>query len=420
MRTLIPLLLVISSGCFVSFDESLLGRSDGGWVDLPSCSDLRCEGDALFGCSRTLVTCALGCASSPTPHCRSVIPSNGLPAPGNAQSADLRISGVAALESCSGELDGASIPGASFSLKEQAAGPRIGVLRIRSALLRPGARLIVGGSCALALVADRDLEIAGAIDLRGGQNAPFMAGPGGGQGGFTGKAGGCGIGAEVSTAEASGGGGGGFGSDGAKGGKAGAGGGSPGTACGQESSEPLVGGSGGGRGGCVAAACASGYGGGGGGALALVAGRAFTLTQGGELNVGGGGGGGGQNGVSGGGGGGSGGAILIEAASVAIAETARLIAGGGGGGGIAESDPATARGAGGVAGETGAAGGAGLVTGGQGAVAGASAATGNDGASGASGGGGGLGRLRINSPSGSVTVPASTSAKVTQGKVKSE
>ncbi len=112
--------------CVVSFDESLLPR-DGG----SPCPTARCEGDRLVGCGRLVEQCLLGCAASPQPHCRRPVPSNGISAPGQAQATDLVVKANAVLDACTGELDGALPVGASFATRDQAGGPRIGVLTIR-------------------------------------------------------------------------------------------------------------------------------------------------------------------------------------------------------------------------------------------------------------------------------------------------
>jgi hypothetical protein len=159
----------------------------------------------------------------------------------------------------------------------------------------------------------------------------------------------------------------------------------------------------------------------GGGAIQFVGGRAVHLVAGGVVHVGGGRGVAGTLGrvsdtdtspVWGPAGGGSGGGILIEAPNVVIDDGAALLATGGGGGGYGACNPApdgvdaapnASLPAGGVCpGGTNpaAAGGAGATTG-TGAAGGATVATvwGSAGS-----GGGGLGRIRINTVDGLYTV----------------
>ncbi len=411
-----PLLLGLAAllaGCMVTFDESLLGRRDGSVsVDQPVCADATCDGDNLVGCGHTLETCALGCVADPTARCRTLVPSNGISAPGRAQTADLVVKGSSILDACSGDLDGAPIPGVTFLTRDQSGGPKLGVVRVRSLSLAAGATLTVLGTCALALVADNRVELAGVLDLRGGANAPYIAGPGGSQGGFVGEAAGCGKGG--SAGSLAGGGGGGFGGSGGNGGKSASSMGTGGAACGVEKLEPLLGGSGGGRGGCKTSGCTSGPGGGGGGAVALIAGQAVVVPAGGGVNVGGGGGGSGTDGASGGGGGGSGGAILIEAPTVTLDGV--LAAGGGGGGGVGSG--ASAAGQQGQLSADAAKGGQGTVVGGDGSSATAASGSGggSDNKDGCAGGGGGAGRVRVNTASGEAQAP-SVNGLLSKGKV---
>jgi hypothetical protein len=163
----------------------------------------------------------------------------------------------------------------------------------------------------------------------------------------------------------------------------------------------------------------------GGGALQLVAGLSFTLHSGAFLNAGGGGGSsGGIAQAQPAGAGGSGGALLIESPTVTIEGNVGANGGGGGQTGGASST-------GGEPGhpDTVARGGYGEATNPPGADG--SFATSVDGSdavspdttSGAVGGGGGAGRIRINTTSGAAAItgavsPAATTPCVSQGKLK--
>lgn len=431
--------------CVVEFDEGLLRRdgsvdsrvedsridssveaaldvrpADGPEADV--CVDTTCEEDWIVGCGGQIEQCHLGCVADPTPRCRRLVPRNGVPSPGGDHSGVLDLTGVDSpvvdLDACAGQLDGKSIPGAVSSRSSQENGPDIGTLQLRSVNIPAGKTLHVVGDCALALVADEGISIAGTLDLRGGANEVFIAGPGGGQGGRTRGGAGCGGGGSGGGGDG-GGGGAGFGSAGGPGGAGGAGG----ETCGNEPIEPLLGGSGGGHGGCSPAPrCRDdGHGGGGGGAAMLVAGQRVILRPSGGINLGGAGGEGGARG-RGGGGGGSGGALLIEAPEVQIDPAAIIAAGGGGGGGVTDADVTFARGERGRLALEAALGGQGLVDGGNGGTVGGAdqdGLTGASNASGGGGGGGGLGRVRVNSRDGAVTLP-STNARVSQGTVRSD
>jgi hypothetical protein len=440
-----------AQGCTVEFDESLLHKPDtappDAAVDAPAdgpdvdtfspdliapdlppkpdqCVGLTCKGNNLFGCGQVVEVCNLGCVTTPSPRCRRMLPSNNVPAPIMDQTKDLKISSSGSLDACTGKLNGNSISGANFSTQSQVGGPKLGILRLRSFTLTAGDTLAVTGACALVVVADQVVEIGGTLDLRGGGpiTAPtHAAGPGGGEGahGTSTAATGCG-GGKSSDPQHTGGGGGGahFGAGGAGGTVTTSGEG--GKTCGDSKLVPLVGGSGGGRGGCGSKPCTvAGDGGGGGGALALVAGGAVKLQASGGINAGGGGGEGGLQGKSGGGGAGSGGSILIEAPTVTLDSAAILACGGGGGGGIDNAKPTSGRGAQGELGTNAAAGGVSL--GGAGSSGSSSSGAAGGATSGVNasggGGGGGQGRIRINTQSGSTTLPSKVHGDLTQSKI---
>ena len=307
----------------------------------------------------------------------------------------------------------------------------------------------VGGR-ALILISDGPIEIHGIIDVSAGHCSPSSdsvacAGPGGGRGGDTSAARGCGPGqvGRAITGSSSGSGGGGYASPGGAGGPSvpppvGGGGGDPmaggaggtGATCPGPSLDPIQGGSGG-----AVAATFSGVhpGGGGGGAVQLTSYTSLSIVSpttpstSGVWAGGAGGSGGAPGGTSpiSGGGGGSGGAILLEAPAIDIRSGTVLAANGGGGGtGAAANDGQPGRfGIAPALGGEAATGGGGA--GGVGATRDFQASDGSLGVIGtmssAGGGGGGAGRIRINavmltnlsaeavsSPAPSVNVPAAT------------
>ena len=284
----------------------------------------------------------------------------------------------------------------------QSDGSKIHVLIVKSLKIEPAAHLSVNRPAAglpLAIVALVDMTILGTIDVHamgdqsygGGfestQNNQKGAGPGGGPAAT-------GVGGTTMGAGAGGGSYCGKGGQGALEANAAVPAGAATAPYGSPEIIPLVGGSSGGSGSFGAGA--------GGGAVQLVAFGQFSMGAGSYINVGGGGG---QPAVSSNpgddsGGGGSGGSILIEATGVQIAGA--LAANGGGGGGVSASGhdgtPDTNRAAGGAM--------AGLGAGGAGGASGN-----NDGTTPASvdpgpvgGGGGGVGRIRINTRSGSAVL----------------
>lgn len=298
----------------------------------------------------------------------------------------------------------------------------LGVFYVDSLTIEEGATLVGTGSRALVLVARRDVRIGGAIEVSATDAAP---GPGGCAGGLASNDAnerrGQGLGGAEGAKDAgaggwSGAGGGSFGGFGGAGGSntGGLTGGAEGAtyATGTRLA-PLLGGSGGGAG--VAGSGAEG--GHGGGAIQIsTSGRVMILPVDqpppfgfdGYIVAGGGGGGGALSGP--GGGGGSGGAILIESAELQCFEDPmsglpapwlHLAAPGGGGGGAGESGEV------GRIGDTrlygfgpqGGDGGGGAPPGGHGSGARGEAATGQAGDF-ASGGGGGWGRVHINTRGG--------------------
>ncbi|HLU67206.1 MAG TPA: hypothetical protein VKZ63_13070 [Kofleriaceae bacterium] len=273
-----------------------------------------------------------------------------------------------------------------------------------------GVTVTASGSLpAIAFLVDGPANLAGGISLPGGDATETAAGAGG-PGGFAGGAlatgdgedeepgnpggGPCGGAGGARAGDdgnhaAGGGGGGGHRGSGGEGGDgvspngndtAGGGGAGPGG-CGQDTLEPLVGGSGGASG--ADGSCGPcGWPGGGGGGAIQISSRVMVAVSG-PISAQGGTGYGvasGNDGRGGGGGGGGGGAILLEAPTVAVSGRLRVD---GGAGGAAGGGP----GAPGAAGPS---------------QNGATAADGNNNAEGGPGGGGGGGRVRLNG----VTPPA--------------
>jgi hypothetical protein len=296
---------------------------------------------------------------------------------------------------------------------------RMAIFVVKSLRIEASALMVVStGHIPLAVVALDTITLLGSVQVPPGLGGGAFnsmsdmkgSGPGGGGGGPASQkaAGGgasfCGVGGQ-GTAET---------------------GGTPyakSTAYGTPELIPLVGGSAGGAG-AVGANSA-----GGGGAIQFVAGTSITLMAGAYISAPGGGGPqGGLATTQEASGGGSGGAILLEAPTVTIAGT--LAANGGGGG-----EGAGGNASGGANGDDGhnadataAAGGA-AGTGNHGGTGGAgdTASGGNavsDGTASASGGGGGVGRIRINTSTGSAVLtggtatPSAVSTCFTQGTLK--
>jgi hypothetical protein len=300
----------------------------------------------------------------------------------------------------------------AFKLAKQADGSPIAVYVARTVRIEKRAVLTITGKNPVAIIA------LDTIDIHGGLVAA-ATGEVGVAGGHTSAKKSAGAGGAGTTTTSAGGGGycgkGGLGA--LEIGKAGAVA-HGGAAYGSPSLVPLLGG---GPGGVLTDPEGGGA---GGGAIQLGARTSITIAVGASINVGGGGGEfGGETSGQGASGGGSGGAILLEAPAVTIAGT--LAANGGGGGGGTSSHVPS--GANGSASATAAAGGVseGISPGGGG-----SAGAHIDGSNGsdtatrtAGGGGGGAGRIRINTATGVAAVtgatlsPAATTPCVTQGKL---
>ena len=240
------------------------------------------------------------------------------------------------------------------------------------------------GDRPIVLVADGAVTINGTLVARG-LCSGSVAGPGGFAGGNGSGSSGAGSGGGDGAASPStGGGGGGYGGSGA-GGKTEPGG----DVFGNAEISLLLGGGGGGAG---SGGGNFGRGGGGGGALHIVSNTKIEITGG--INNGGCGGDPGTGNSDSGGGGGAGGAILLEAPIVTVTGALAVNGGGGGGGG---GNTATA-GADGTLDRTPAAGGSGAASdeGGGSGAAGSVGPGSGAGGSNPGGGGGAIGRIRVN------------------------
>ena len=285
----------------------------------------------------------------------------------------------------------------SIVAAKQSDGSTVNVAVLRSLVVQTGATVTVSGSVPLVIVSLSDVLWSGALAANAAGETP---GPGGAITQTSNAAGaGTGGGLAGSGTVAIGGGGGSFCGQGGPGGGADAG--AP-AAYGAQDCDPLLAGSSGGAGAEDPGA--------GGGAVQIVAAGALVVKAGAVLNVGGGGGtfGGAIAGgtVENAAGGGTGGSLLLEGTTVTINGT--LAANGGGGGG------ASAAGTDGSGDATPAPGGTGATVGGVGgAGATPNGAVGQVSAGNvASGGGGGAGRIRINSSDGTVAGKATYSPSV--------
>ncbi len=392
--------------------------------------------------------CQLGCNEAEN-RCYQLDPSNAGPERLCVAGADdIQVSGdqQLVLDTDGGTLDGQ--PLAAFQTAGQGAGlPELAVFSLDTLTVAAGGVLWIRGNRAPVLLACGDVQIDGTIDVSAENREPGPGGYGGGAGGYRdegdaiaaengaapldSEAGGGGSTEDESPYRESGGGGGGHGQPGGAGGAATSGdgahaGGSAGEVCGAAELVPLHGGAGGGGAGSYRT---GGDGGGGGGALQISAGGTLTIGNGAVIRAAGDGGG--VSSVSnygGGGGGGGGGAILLEAAEL-LAHGTLAANGGGGGGGRTDYHPwgrycpqdtptagglgpaGTARASGGTEcdASSGAPDAGGGGRGGSRAGAPAHGETGFDGRA-SGGGGGGVGRIRLNShQDAALTVDGTTS-----------
>ena len=350
-----------------------------------------CIGDTLRTCTvqgqlPTDKSCAWGCLGS-TPHCGAILPSGGA-----VQSSDVSPSGVGpvTLNAVTVNTDTGTISGVTTGFVYRATSS-VGIFRFGSLTITNP--ITVTGGRALAFVADGVIDVQAVIDVRG-TCLTQSAGPGGFAGG----------GKNTSAAGSGGGQGTNSGNNhegdagGGNGGTGGSGGNLPTTGGPAfDSLGALVGGGGGGGG----AGGNGGGGGGGGGAIQLVSNAMIMFDGIAGISAGGCGGLAGMAAGDGGGGGGAGGTILLEAPTISVLGTLAVNGGGGGG----EGNMGTS-GSDGSFDRTPAGGGTGAGAGGAGA-AGASydgQPSADNAGNGAGGGGGGIGRIRFNTKTGTVTV----------------
>ncbi len=346
-----------------------------------------CQNDELMVCGAEGTTrspCRFGCAAEEE-RCREMVPSNGLkPLLGSAASApDLVLLDGSTIDTSTGIIvngDGAVAEVPTVLLEAPNDGVSVRVFMAHSLTMGD---TIASGEPALAFVVAEEFELVGAL----GTGFPIP--------GEASSVADCvaGDAPPSDAAQCGGGGGGGFGTSGGGSGSATMRAGPP---AGNESIEPLRGGC---RGGVGAGALdqAPSPGGLGGGAVQIVGGTSIRIGSGGAggsvLVPGGGAVQVGQECSSGGGG--SGGAILLEAPEIVVSAVSTLAANGGGG------SCATDSGENGSADATPALGGAcSIASGGDGAAGAVPPEMGDPGnplaGLGSAGGGGGAGRIRLN------------------------
>ncbi len=381
-------------------------------------TDKHCDGTMLATCNAEgtgfdEVACAIGCTDTPSSHCKTIVPSTpatiadftttGLTNQSlsnvvlNGETGEMKVAGVTVRAANAVAATFQVVSGIGFHVVTQSgSAPSVGIWTF-SRLDADGVWSVTGAN-AIALVSAGDINLKAELDAYGGAGCTTTNASAGGAVGGTGTNSGGGLGGGAHGGGAYGGGGAGYGDVGGAGapGFSGSGGGG-GVSWGTATNVPLVGGSGGGGCGHMNTV----LGGAGGGAVQLVANGTLTVGNGannGGVNVGGCGGQG-SSGADCGAGGGSGGAILIEASNVAVLGNGRLAADGGGGG-AADSSAAFCNGtSGGLSGP-----GLGGMTSDGSAYAGGiggdvnhpSGYTSTNHPSEGSGGGGAVGRIRVN------------------------
>ena len=351
-------------------------------------------------------SCALSCSPAGGAHCTKLSPAGGAAVPADlspsAALMDVTIGAAVTINGDDGSITGLRtagtgvISGIDYAVRNNIAVFRFTKLAVDGAVMLRGAKPIV-------LVALEDITVSAPIDARG-PCTPMTPGPGGGAGGMN-------VSGTALPGGDPGGGPGGLQNDGRGG--AGGGHGAMGGAAGKTTGTSPGGGvafgdvvittlrGGGGGGGGVGTT--SGAGGGGGGAVQLVANGKIELTGGG-INAGGCGG---LPAFFSGGGGGAGGTILLEARTVTVGTNAYLTVNGGGGGGSGggsnqgtagmPGQPTTARAPAGNSIQGG-------VSGRGGASSALAGEAGVDDTADGGAGGGGVGRIRINTLSGTATI----------------
>ena len=279
--------------------------------------EVRCAGAKLQTCGSDAVfadteTCQLACTTAPQPHCAYLSPKY-VP-----DACDVPASGTALAVVASATIDSSLDNNCTGGVVPQTEGPEICVMHYDRISVSSGASLTLVGTRAVALVADNDLTVTGAIEVGA---TGSVSGPGGG----TYESGG----GPTTINDGSGGGGAGFRTPGGAGGN-GTGDGAT-TNGGSASGAPIEGAPL--RGGPRAAFAAAG---GGGGALTAISCRS-RVTVLGTIDSRGGGGGGGRvrstpvtdNPVAGAGAG-AGGYVVLQGVSILV--TGQTFANGGGGG----------------------------------------------------------------------------------------
>jgi len=282
------------------------------------------------GTSSTTETCTFGCAVSGD-RCADLDPSNGLAAQlDEARTADpLVLTGDAVIDTTAGTItngDGTNVLARSTTIT----GGPVEILAISVGSLQVQ-NVTVRGARALAILSHGDVTITGHFSASARNDVA-------GAGAMSGTAACAGtVGSHDGANSASGGGGGGFGTAGARGGRGGSlDYGLGGAADGNPEIEPL-------RGGCPGAgSTAFAAGGSGGGAIQLSTRGAVRLADGAFLSANGGGASGGPSDpllcstvpdgpCFAGSGGGSGGGLLIESAALVLEGRSGLVANGGSG-----------------------------------------------------------------------------------------
>lgn len=348
-------------------------------------------------------TCSLGCNTAGN-ACLKLDPSNGLASALDGAAAGPAVLFDASTTTTTINTDTGAVMhnGAAMTIPSvvviQPGLPNLRAFQVKSLVVQNP--IAVSGAAALAFVSDGDVTISSTITLAG---RSFTPGPGA----VSDDAAAC-AGRDITIVNqlAPGPGGGGFGTAGATGGAAGgaagnAAGGTPGTAAGADTLVPL-------RGGCVGGFVTNSgsIAGAGGGALQVSSRTKITVTVAGIVDAGGGGG----AFFLVGGGGGSGGGILLEAAVVAVGGTLAANGGGGACSATAGEDGRTTPHAGspGLAALGGACSDPSQGSGGNGGTKDAApkvggTATGSSGTIVGGGGGGSVGRIRINTRTGTFT-----------------
>jgi hypothetical protein len=380
-----------------------------------------CANDVAIVCSaagtvESTQSCSFGCASS-NDRCSDLAPSNALDAEldMSGTAPEIVLSGLATPSMINTDTGDVTHNGAPIEIpstvKMQTGAPPIRVFRVRSLMI--GNEIVVTGANGIAIVSDGDVVISSEVHVAARWQTP-------GPGAFVGASPCNGADATVAdptgtTTRVPGAGGGGLGTAGGKGGNAAKGttispGLAGGAIAGTVDLQPLRGGC---RGGNMLSTDAYWVhgGGGGGGAIQISSRGQITVTASGVIDAGGGGATFGKSGT----GGGSGGAILLEARAVTI--EGRLAANGGAGT-CFNFEGENGRTAYGTDGLLGAAGGNcteanGIGDGGIGASKDNAPGDGGLGSSTTAvpiggGGGGSVGRVRINTRTGTVAKGASS------------